>query len=259
MVLVKSSSLVPRHPTIRNDATPPKAAKSCCHTCKKSPPEVSLQRCLQCMTTRYCGKECQDTDEESHKEVCRHLGDQARSPRCGLEHPIKKPFTRLQEGTWLHDRPKEDVYRILIDAYRLRSTDDHIAIGRARYPLAIHIQTTIAINGFRGFLTRAESRRGLLPPWWDYRQLNRCAGFGRSRDNPAQFQVLREPVEENEIVQHYRDVQFPLQLRLLAAAVYGCGAGGKDMTDRRRIMAHIESTRYEQDRKSGLAVRWLPS
>lgn len=47
----------------------------------------------------------------------------APSPRKGTDKPVTKPFTRLLNNTWLHDRSEEDVYRLLIDAYRMRFED----------------------------------------------------------------------------------------------------------------------------------------
>lgn len=47
------------------------------------------------------------------------------SPPNGLDQPASRPFTPLDDGTWLHDRPEIDVYRLLIDAYRMRMEGDY--------------------------------------------------------------------------------------------------------------------------------------
>lgn len=41
-----------------------------------------------------------------------------------VEQHVPDPFTRLDDGKYLHDRPEKDVYRLLIDAFRMRSEDD---------------------------------------------------------------------------------------------------------------------------------------
>ncbi|CAI4211001.1 unnamed protein product [Parascedosporium putredinis] len=46
-----------------------------------------------------------------------------RSPPHGLAIPLTKPFSRLEAGTWLHDRPARDVYVLLVDVYKLRIAD----------------------------------------------------------------------------------------------------------------------------------------
>ncbi|KAJ4159559.1 uncharacterized protein LMH87_008457 [Akanthomyces muscarius] len=71
-----------------------------CASCAKSPPEVKLKHSVRCPTIKYCG----------------------RAPK-GLQQGIATPFTRLDKGTWLLNRPQKDVYALLIDAYRLRVVD----------------------------------------------------------------------------------------------------------------------------------------
>ncbi len=99
----------------------PHKMQGSCTTCKKASSE--LKRCAKCSTTLYCSRDCQKADWKTHKKVC---GKQAQereaagggpsaatmlSPPNGLEKPITKPFTRLDNNTYLHDRPEEDVYR----------------------------------------------------------------------------------------------------------------------------------------------------
>ncbi|KAI0115536.1 hypothetical protein GGR51DRAFT_555971 [Nemania sp. FL0031] len=96
-----------------------------CNTCKKA--SADLKRCAKCSTTLYCSRDCQKVDWKTHKKIC---GKQAHerpgsgagsgagsssstllSPPKGLEMPITRPFTRLDNNTYLHGRPEEDVYR----------------------------------------------------------------------------------------------------------------------------------------------------
>ncbi|GAW13665.1 hypothetical protein ANO14919_030540 [Xylariales sp. No.14919] len=94
-----------------------------CNSCKKASSE--LKRCAKCSTTLYCSRNCQKTDWKAHKKICSKQAYErsgtgagggssagtALSPPKGLEKPITKPFTRLDDNTYLHERPEEDVYR----------------------------------------------------------------------------------------------------------------------------------------------------
>ncbi|KAI1183095.1 hypothetical protein F5B17DRAFT_417556 [Nemania serpens] len=107
-----------------------------CNSCKKASAE--LKKCAKCSTTLYCSRNCQKADWKTHKKIYGKqaheqsgagseyvFGSTALSPPKGLERPITKPFTRIDNNTYLHDRPEEDVYRVLIDAYRMRVEDEY--------------------------------------------------------------------------------------------------------------------------------------
>ncbi|KAK0766242.1 hypothetical protein N5P37_001134 [Trichoderma harzianum] len=147
------------------------------------------------------------------------------SPTKGLELPISMPFTRLDEGTWLHNRPETDVYKLLIDSYRLRVEDTHVFKGEAMED-SIYAGCKNGRRGFRKFLRRAATIPGLLPPWWTKEKSTACEKFGMV---PSQWQNLRYTARKREIMEHYGDHLFPMQLRMLAEAVYGihpCGTAG---------------------------------
>ncbi|KAL2168561.1 hypothetical protein VTG60DRAFT_7166 [Thermothelomyces hinnuleus] len=222
-----------------------------CNACHKAPPEVTLKRCAKCSVTPYCSRDCQKADWKAHKKVCGKGGgntasgsssnasdipraDTMLSPPKGLDQPIAKPFTRLDNGTWLHDRPEKDVYRLLIDAYRLRVEDNYVWGGEL---VDLYGGAPSGLNGLKRFLRLAGSRPGLLPPWWNAEKQRECEAFGMDSSN---FQDLRCAVEKSDIIEHYGDPRFPMQLRMFAEAVYGPGPGGHDGTDMRKMMAAME-------------------
>jgi splicing suppressor protein 51 len=91
-----------------------------------------------------------------------HLATQLYS----IEKHVPNPFTRLDQGTYLHERPERDVYQLLIDSFRWRELDD------MRYririlPCSIHSGYPSSIVPFRNYIDQAATRPGLLPPWWD--------------------------------------------------------------------------------------------
>ncbi|KAK4232691.1 tudor domain-protein 1 [Achaetomium macrosporum] len=220
-----------------------------CTFCHKSPPEVTLKNCAKCSATPYCSRDCQKADWKAHKKVCGKGGgnstgtpgasraDTMLSPPKGLDQPIAKPFTRLDNNTWLHDRPEKDVYRLLIDAYRLRVEDNYNFDGDVDDD-SLYGGTPNGLRGFKRFLELAGSS-GLLPPWWNADKQRECEAFGMNGSS-GQFQDLRCAVEKSDIIEHYGDSLFPMQLRMFAEAVYGRGPGGQNGTTMRKMMASME-------------------
>lgn len=222
-----------------------------CTSCQKTPPEVTLKHCAKCSVTLYCPRDCQKADWTAHKKVCGRDGSTASgspsgpdvpmantifSPSKGLDRPIIEPFTRLDNGTWLHDRFEKDVYRLLIDSYRLRVEDNYNLEGEADVD-SLYGGASNGLNGFKRFFRLAGSRRGLLPPWWNAEKQRECEEFGM---DASQFQDLRCAVEKSDIIENYGDSRFPMQLRMLAEAVYRCGPGGQDGTAMRKAMVAME-------------------
>ncbi|KAI0814157.1 putative MYND domain protein [Xylaria sp. FL0064] len=226
-----------------------------CTNCKKASSE--LKRCAKCSTTLYCSRDCQKADWKTHKKICGKQAHErsgtggdasagtALSPPKGLESPITKPFTRLDNNTYLHDRPEEDVYRkhdrqicrVLIDAYRMRVEDEYVFEGNAAVD-SIYGGAKSSITGFRKFLRLAASRPGLLPPWWNASKQKAYEELGMSS---SQWHDLRCAVEKSDVVEHYGDPRFPMQLRMLAEMVIGRGFAGNDGTEMRTVMVMMES------------------
>ncbi|KAK5988809.1 hypothetical protein PT974_10303 [Cladobotryum mycophilum] len=193
-----------------------------CNKCKKSPPEVTIKRCAKCSTTPYCSRDCQKADWKVHKKICGQTpghsvgssssstGHNNLSPRKGLDQPIAKPFTRLDSNTWLHDRSEKDVYRLLIDAHRMRVADMYNFEGE-KDELGVYGNGSDVLAGFRRFLEATASRPGLLPPWWNASKQKECEDLGM---DASQWCDLGRTVEKHDITEHYGDSDFPMQLRI---------------------------------------------
>ncbi|OAQ57975.1 MYND domain-containingprotein [Purpureocillium lilacinum] len=218
-----------------------------CNNCKKSAPEVDLKRCEKCSTTPYCSRECQKADWKAHKKVCgkraeatTSIQDGCRttnlSPPKGLEGGVASPFTRLDNGTWLHGRSEKDVYGLLIDAYRLRAEDMYNLEGEADAD-SIYGGAANGLRGFKRFLQRVERCPGLLPSWWDEKKKDECEALGM---NPLQWYDLGAAVEKSDIIDQYGDSRFPMQLRMFAEAVYGRAPGGTNGKAMRQLMVAME-------------------
>ncbi|KAM6508112.1 hypothetical protein FALCPG4_018000 [Fusarium falciforme] len=221
-----------------------------CTVCKKTSAETSIKRCGKCTDTPYCSRECQKADWKVHKKICGKsttpqspLSDSppgpsrpVLSPPKGLDKGIPDPFTRLDNNTWLHGRSETDVYRLLLEAYRLRTEDDYTMEGDVDFD-SLYAGNPDGLPGFRRFLSAAERRAGLLPEWWNAEKRRNCEMFGMDEDV---WQNLKCAIEKSDIIEHYGDPQFPMQLRMFAEAALQRGPGGQSGTPMRKLMVARE-------------------
>lgn len=225
-----------------------------CASCGTS--GVPLKKCAKCHTAVYCNRECQTSDWKVHKKVCakQHAqGQSARappptagtsenmktsdlSPPKGLDKAIAKPYTAIDNRTYLHDRSEKDVYRLLIDIFRMRMEDDYNLDGDAESD-SVYDGSEHSLVSFRRFLDTIAKRPGLLPPWWTAEKRKACEAFGMDKSN---WQNLYSTVEKSDIIEHYGDPRFPMQLRLFGEFVVGRGPGGQDGSQIRKMMMSME-------------------
>lgn len=160
--------------------------------------------------------------------------DAGRTPK-GLSVAIDKPFHRLEAKTWLHDRPEADVYKLLIDTYRLRMDDNYNLESDADVD-GIYGGAPDGRPGFLRFLRLAETRPGLLPPWWSQEKAAECEAVGA---RPG-WSSLSTAVEKSDVIKHYENSEMPMQLRVLGEQVYGRGPGGQGSTALLKIQMMAE-------------------
>ncbi|RDA94293.1 hypothetical protein CP533_0550 [Ophiocordyceps camponoti-saundersi (nom. inval.)] len=200
-----------------------------CKICKKGPPEITLKKCGKCQETWYCSTECQKKDWKDHKKTCGGGGGNKTSstasptlsPPKGLDKGIDKPFTKLDNHTWLHERLRvEDMYKLEGDV-----SDDTLYGGA---------QGVALLRDFRRFLAKVERcPQKLLPAWWDGEKKEECEKLAMSQ---SQWHDLHSAVEKSDIIEHYGDSQFPMQLRMFAETVYGSAPGGTNGSSMRKFM-----------------------
>ncbi|KAF1360784.1 hypothetical protein EJ07DRAFT_114520 [Lizonia empirigonia] len=224
-----------------------------CANCKKT--AVGLRACSRCHTVQYCGRDCQKADWKTHKKACSTSAQQAfvegrtrpsgseSTPRLrNLEKHIPNPFTRLDQGVYLHDRPEADVFMLLIDSFRMRQADDY-DFEMKTTPPSIYTGASSSIEPFRQYLSKAATAGSLLPLWWTDAKVEECAVFGES----GAWSDLRKKATKSDITNHYGDGKMPMQLRMLAETVYGCGTMGQDGSGARRLMMQMENGGSDQD------------
>ncbi|KAJ5543830.1 hypothetical protein N7513_003412 [Penicillium frequentans] len=136
---------------------------------------------------------------------------------------MNKPFHQLHAKKWLHGRPEEDVYKLLIDTYRLRMEDIYNLEGDVDAD-SIYSGVSSGIPGFRRFLRLVERRRELLPEWWSPAKSQECVALASGQHNDYN---VDHAVEKSDIIQQYGDQMMPMQLRMLGEQIYGTGPGGQ--------------------------------
>lgn len=226
-----------------------------CKTCGKPASQVNLKRCVACALVKYCCRECQKMDWKNHRPSCRaaaaaEAGHGAgvtpekadastkMSPPKGVDRGIIKPFTHLDNHTWLHDRSEQDVYRLLIDSYRLNVEDRYIFDNQVE-PDSLRAGKTDGLVGFRRYLDRVQAvRKGaLLPSWWSADKRKACETLGM---DAAQWSSLRRATTKADIIDQYGDDKFPMQLRMFTEFVTGHSIGGTPGTAMRQAMMMME-------------------
>ncbi|KAJ5482196.1 hypothetical protein N7475_001008 [Penicillium sp. IBT 31633x] len=232
------------------DPTAPTGRK--CHTCKKDETATDrLKHCGRCMsnTILYCSRECQVANYKVHKQTCVSKTQTTVPTDTGKEHTvavskeptvartsdkalqvdITKPFHQLDAKKWLHGRPAEDVYKFLIDVYRMRIEDEYKHGGTVDND-SIYAGAKNGKMGFTRFLRLVEQKHGLLPDWWSPSKATDCVRYGVSVNPSSEYRSwsdLSYKLEKPHVTEHYRNPFMPMQLRLFAEQVYGSGPGGK--------------------------------
>jgi splicing suppressor protein 51 len=158
----------------------------------------------------------------------------AQTPK-GLSVTIDKPFHRLDSQTWLHDRPEQDVYILLIDTYRFRVEDDYSLEGHADND-SIYGSAHDGRFGFRRFLRVAEIKGGLLPSWWSRQKSVECEAVGAN----GGWSSLSRAIKKNDIIEYYGNSNMPMQLRMFGEQVYGRGPGGQSGAAMRKVQMMVE-------------------
>lgn len=204
-----------------------------CLKCKKSEAETGpLKQCNKCKSARYCSRDCQKADWKLHKKDCASLaqaagdappaGNNNNAPRA-LDFKVEKPFHQLNAKKWLHGRPEQDVYKLLIDTYRLRTEDKYSLEGDVDAD-SIYSGVSSGVPGFKRFLRVVEGKRELLPEWWSPAKSQECVALASGQHNDYN---VDHAIEKSDIIQHYGDQMMPMQLRMLGEQIYGTGPGGQ--------------------------------
>ncbi|KAF9216146.1 hypothetical protein BGZ59_010886 [Podila verticillata] len=162
----------------------------------------------------------------------------ANKPASKSDGPLKttilQPFHKLHAKQWLYDRDTDDVYKLLIDTYRLRVEDDYVLEGEVSANSLYGGGNPL--EDFKDFLKKCHAKKGLLPPWWTKDCDKDCLAVGTK----AGWSSLRSAVEKGDIINHYSDSLMPMQLRMMGEQVFGRGPGGQNGDSMLRIQMQSE-------------------
>ncbi|KAJ6042438.1 uncharacterized protein N7446_013504 [Penicillium canescens] len=223
-----------------------------CNACGKTDPGTrSLKKCSRCESAWYCSQPCQKMDWKFHKEACtiksqanvhakalsKAIAGAVAAAAATLASPpsdekpsesnhrfatdkfdvldaeIAMPFHQLRSNRWLHDRSERDVFKLLIDSYRLRVGDDRPHCKDFLYA---------CIEDFGRYLRQAESNRQLMPEWWTSEKGVECMLFASDGDDWSTAVVDVSERDIQRVVYDFADAGF-------AEQVLGSGSGGKNL------------------------------
>ncbi|KAI0871291.1 hypothetical protein GGS24DRAFT_503910 [Hypoxylon argillaceum] len=213
-----------------------------CAKCKKRREGTQMRKC--CDGTYYCNRKCERANFRNHKTSCTkpivEVIKPVPPPDPALLKDIVMPFQRLLRGDYLQGRPDTDVYKLLIDAYRLRMhykyNHEHSTYGGVGH----------GIQGFRHFLGRAQAIPHMLPSWWSDKKQAECEELGCQEG----WSSLAETIDDVAVCHHYNGTQkdaqnnthIEIQLLFLAEDIYGTGIGNTPDRFLRRLMMFYDAS-----------------
>ncbi|KAI9879369.1 MAG: hypothetical protein M1830_008667, partial [Pleopsidium flavum] len=202
---------VPLPTTASQPAGSSSSPSSSCAACHKTGSSSHpLKLCAKCRKTTYCSRDCQKADWKTHKKDC------SRFSAAGAQQSAQAPRFDQQSmldglsKSVLHNLSKKEVYRRLIDAYRMRVEDLYVFEGEST---GLYGGDDL-LSEFRKFLSNCEARaKDMLPEWWDPNARKECETLAMDESGGS---YLKHAVKKSDIQDKYGDNMMPLKLRRLA-------------------------------------------
>lgn len=214
-----------------------------CASCNKGEAELinSLKFCAKCKNVQYCSRDCQKNNWKSHKKACAAAAGTATRPRFTID----KPFTALQNGSWLSSRPEQDVYQLLSDVFRMRREDQYRFEGEVdEGSVYAGGSTAQELQNYRRFLKRItkldEERpasKNLLPSWWSAAKLEECVKVATTNKDA----MVAYAVEKSDVQKFYKQNDMPMQLRMFGEALDGTKVMGQSGATMLQMRASLET------------------
>lgn len=196
-----------------------------CATCTKTigTNDKPLLRCSGCKSISYCNKDCQKADWKTHKKTCSFQPKPKPSSPFSSADSIKSMLgINFTTKYALEQKPNdEDVYKVLIDSFRMRVEDEYKFRGDIMEDSAYG--NGDPAKGFRRYLLKAEKKENVLPGWWNAEKREACVRFGLRTDHWWQLDCA---VEKGDIQEEYGDNGMPMQLRIVAEEIVGSNVMG---------------------------------
>lgn len=199
----------------------------CCFICHKLQTELplALKRCAKCQGTLYCSRQCQKNDWKNHKRICTSQASSSQGfassvpqQSTGRHNPgfqATNQLLGLSNDDYLHVFPEKEALVQIIDCFRMRMDDEYKFGGNY---MGIYAEQD-PFPDFKEFLDLAESRSGILPPWWNAEKRQKCEVLAMYDG----WSNITHCVEKDDIQEHYSDGIMPMKLRILGEKIYGRG------------------------------------
>lgn len=209
--------------------------------CANCPKTINLKCCAKCLDESYCSRSCQKAHWRLHKKSCSSKDSstplsstapssstskpaEAKTLPKTLSKTIGKPFHKLDAGTWLHDRSEKDVFKLLIDSFRLRCSDEFTFENKITKG-TVQAGEANSKTAFESFLRLVGSKSGILPSWWFHDKAEECVAFCM---NSGDWSDLHRAVEKQGIIEHYGETLMPMQMRMFYEKISGRGLMGQN-------------------------------
>lgn len=202
---------------------PTEEASNTCATCQKT---ESLKKCAKCHSITYCSRDCQKAHWKTHKRDCAKLATANAAtqpaPQSARARNATSPVDPILDSfsnSVLLGIPKPEVYRRVIDSYRMRVED----LCKFEGELTGLYNQQDPLPEFRKFLSLCEEHaKDMLPEWWNAEAREECVKLATDRTGGT---YLGHAVEKSDIQEKYKDGIMPLKLRILAHKAYGRAIG----------------------------------
>nr|OQO24016.1 hypothetical protein B0A51_09234 [Rachicladosporium sp. CCFEE 5018] len=206
-----------------------------------------LRKCAKCKYIQYCDNTCQTADWPAHKLHCKNIAELfaaypngqytgvlladvstcsdreewhvrrlgAASTGSGIKLKAK-PFTALQDGTFLHDLPRIETFKLLIDCMRLWQEDCQDIVGHVLRG-SIHSGESTSNAAFMTFIRKFRDTKLLPASWENMNTTFECVRFSQVNEDFS----LADKRTFKDIQTAWGDDDMPNKLRLLVQRAHG--------------------------------------
>ncbi|KAG8629265.1 hypothetical protein KVT40_003130 [Elsinoe batatas] len=183
-------------------------------------PAPYLRRCSSCKSVKYVRLANRAAEIDS-KDPCPTNSAVVMTLKGGIKIANPHPYTRLRSGIWLHHRPAEDVFKLLIDTFRRRCYfyDEMEGPYDKRFTYEEEDNTE---KGLRYWLRDVEKKPYLLPDWWNEEEHEACVASALVKDSDY---WVGKVVDLNDTVDRHQDPSIYANMAHFRQTVHDGGHG----------------------------------
>lgn len=186
-----------------------------CNHCFKLGTDVAMKRCQGCQLNDYCSKECQRLKWKAHKPYCNLIQGKG----------AKNLFLSACE--------REQVFKIVVDSYRLRCEVDHHVRGEdhgiyypGKWDEGIVWVKDDVVADFQRYLDLVEEAH-ILPDWWGFEERMEVMCLAIDKGNK---ESIYQKIDQDALIPRY-DGDTQIRNTLCVVAELAAGYDGKGAPD----------------------------